>query len=548
MSGMRAKLPSVLTLKSDFLASIVVFLVALPLCMGMAIASGMPPAAGLITGIIGGLLVGSISGSPLQVSGPAAGLTVIVFELVRTYGVSTIGIIVLLAGVMQVAAGILRLGQWFRAVSPAVIHGMLAGIGVLIVASQFHVMVDDTPKGSGLDSIVSIPDAVFKGVFPLDDESTHHNAALIGVLTIIVIVLWKGLAPKKLQVIPAPLVGVVVGAATAAACGFTSASNGILCVRLPENLLASISLPSDHTLADAMAWPIVLAAASLALVASAETLLCATAIDQMHNGPRTRYDRELFAQGVGNLVCGLLGGLPMTGVIVRSAANVQAGAQTRLSAIFHGAWLLAFVVMLPGVLEWIPTASLAAILVYTGYKLVNPKIFGALWRYGKGEALIYLATIVAIVATNLLTGILIGFGLSVVKLLHTFSHLSVRLQLDPEANRTTLLIRGAATFIRLPKLAKALEAVPTSTELHVHFEDLTYIDHACLDLFMNWEKQHAATGGTLVIDWDTLHAKFRRPGRRTPDEGRRKTTLKIPQSAASQQAAGSMTKLADSSA
>jgi len=524
-------IPSLANLKADFLASIVVFLVALPLCMGMAIASGLPPASGLITGIIGGLFLGMIGGSPLQVSGPAAGLTVIVFELVRN-GVATIGLIVLLAGVMQMAAGILRLGQWFRAVSPAVIHGMLAGIGVLIVASQFHVMVDDIPKGSGLENIVSIPDAVIKGVFPLDDESKHHKAAMIGVLTILVIVLWKALAPLRLQVIPAPLVGVVVGTVTAAVSGFSGGNNGILCVTLGDNLLNSIALPTLDGLAAALSWPIVLAAGSLALVASAETLLCATAVDQMHNGPRTRYDRELFAQGAGNLVCGVLGGLPMTGVIVRSAANVQAGGKTRLSAILHGVWLLAFVMVLPGVLEWIPTASLAAILVYTGYKLVNLRILDALWQYGKGEAFIYLATIVGIVTTNLLTGILIGVGLSIAKLLHTFSSLSLRLQVDPEANRTTMLIRGAATFIRLPKLARALESVPATSELHVHFEDLTYIDHACLDLLMNWEKQHAASGGTLVIDWDTLHARFRRPGRRAHENGRQKSTLKLPKSVA----------------
>jgi MFS superfamily sulfate permease-like transporter len=244
------------------------------------------------------------------------------------------------------------------------------------------------------------------------------------------------------------------------------------------------------------------------LVASAETLLCATAVDRMHQGPRTRYDRELAAQGVGNVLCGLLGALPMTGVIVRSAANVQAGAKTRASAVLHGLWLLLFVSLLPFVLELIPTSSLAAVLVYTGYKLVNPKAVRALWDYGKSEVAIYAATVGAIVVTNLLTGILVGVGLALAKLLYTFSHLAIRIEKDLERNRTVLYVEGAATFIRLPKLAAALESVPPSTELHVHFEQLSHIDHACLDLLINWEKQHEATGGSLVIDWETLTAKF----------------------------------------
>src|SRR5262245_46317433 len=174
--------------KDDLLASVVVFLVALPLCMGIAIASGMPPAAGLITGIVGGLIVGWLAGSPLQVSGPAAGLAVVVADLIQDHGLGVVGIVIFLAGVIQLAAGLLRLGQWFRAVSPAVIMGMLAGIGVLIFASQFHVMVDDQPKGSGLDNLFSIPEGVWKGLVPLDDESVHHKAAMIGLLTIGIIV------------------------------------------------------------------------------------------------------------------------------------------------------------------------------------------------------------------------------------------------------------------------------------------------------------------------------------------------------------------------
>jgi MFS superfamily sulfate permease-like transporter len=211
------------------------------------------------------------------------------------------------------------------------------------------------------------------------------------------------------------------------------------------------------------------------------------------------------------MVSGFFGGLPMTGVIVGSAANVQAGARTNLSEVLHGVWLLMFVVAFPFVLRYIPTASLAAILVYTGYKLINPKVVRELREYGKSEVAIYLITVIAIVVEDLLTGVIVGFALSILKLLVTFSHLNVRIEDEPRRNRTALYLEGAATFLRLPRLAAKLEAVPVGRELHVHFEKLDYIDHACLNLLINWEKQHAATGGSLVIDWDSLTARFRHP-------------------------------------
>jgi MFS superfamily sulfate permease-like transporter len=493
------------SVRQDFLSSIVVFLVALPLCMGIAIASGAPPAAGLITGIIGGILVGSISGAPLQVSGPAAGLAVIVYEITQKQGLAGLGIVLLLAGAIQLVAGLLRLGQWFRAVSPAVIQGMLAGIGVLIFASQFHVMVDDAPRSSGLRNILALPSAIWKGIFPVDG-STHHWAAAIGITTISIIVGWKLLAPKKLQVVPATLLAVVIATIATAVFGLS-----IKLVSVPDSIVSAIRLPSSESLQKLISPTVITAALGLAFVASAETLLSTAAVDKMHTGPRARYDRELAAQGIGNMLCGLVGGLPMTGVIVRSAANVEAGARTRKSAILHGIWLLVFVAAMPWLLKMIPTASLAALLVFTGYKLVNIKAFRELKQYGRGEVAIYLATLGTIVCVDLLTGVLIGIGLSALKLLYRFSHLDVDVA-EPLGEITTVMrLRGSATFIRLPKLASALDRVPPATELHVHFERLDYIDHACLDLFMSWQKRHEATGGKLVIDWEQLTACFEHP-------------------------------------
>lgn len=506
LAGLRA------TLGADALASVVVFLVALPLCMGVSIASGVPPTAGLITGIIGGLVVGFLAGSPLQVSGPAAGLTVLVWQLVQHHGLPMLGVIVLLAGLIQLVAGLLKLGQWFRAVSPAVLHGMLAGIGVLIFASQFHVMLDKAPIGSGIENFSGMPGALMD---TLSVGGPSAQALLIGVLTIVVIALWARFSPKKLKALPGPLLAVLVAVGVAAVMQLKIKYIPDLLAN-PEdinNIWSVIQYPTLENLMRVFDPAILTAAVSVAFIASAETLLCASAVDQMHQGPRTKYDKELAAQGIGNALCGLLGVLPMTGVIVRSSANVEAGGKTRASAILHGVWLLLFVAVLPFTLSYIPVASLAAVLVFTGYKLAYPKAVPGLLKFGKTEVAIYVITIVMIVVTNLLAGVLIGLGLSLFKLLYVFSHLAIRWDEDFQNRRVNLYLQGAATLIRLPKLAAALEQVRPGFELHVHFEHLEYIDHACLDLLTNWEKQHEATGGSLQIEWEELSSKYhqRRP-------------------------------------
>ncbi len=512
MSGNRW---SVDNLKHDLFASVVVFLVALPLCMGIAIASGVPAeqaaAVGIITGVIGGIVVGLIGGAPLQVSGPAAGLAVIVFDLIQTFGWEKVSLVFVVAGVIQFLAGLARLGQWFRAVSPAVIQGMLAGIGILIFASQFHVMVDDSPKSGGLANLLSIPEAVWKGLIPSDEyPMNHYYAARIGVLTILILALWKPLAPKQLQFLPAPLVAILVASLTVVGVNRFGPEFEIKHVQLPDNFLNNLHLADPSLITSWQEWQsILLAAISVAFIASAETLLSVTAVDKMHRGPRARYDRELTAQGIGNTISGFIGGLPMTGVIVRSAANVQAGARTNHSAILHGIWLVLMVGFFPSVLRLIPTSALGALLVYTGYRLVNINAIRSLWAYSRSEVVIYAVTVITIVTIDLLTGVVAGIALSAMKLLYTFSHLDIELDDQPETGRTILYLRGAATFIRLPKLAETLDKVPANRELHVHFEDLHYIDHACLDLLISWEKQHQSQGGQLVIDWESLTARFR---------------------------------------
>ncbi len=242
--------------------------------------------------------------------------------------------------------------------------------------------------------------------------------------------------------------------------------------------------------------------------ASAETLLSATAVDKMHMGPRSNYNRELSAQGVGNILCGVLGALPMTGVIVRSSANVQAGAKTRWSAILHGVWLLVLVGGFSQVLTAIPVAVLAAILVYTGAKLANPAIIRELAPYGRGEVIIFLVTTAAVVGTDLLTGVLCGLGLAVGKLLLQLSKLDVVVEDDAEHNKTEIRLIGSATFLRLADVAETLDRVDPGRELHLHIEQLDHVDHAILELFRTWADQHRDRGGRVVFDRDLFERRY----------------------------------------
>lgn len=489
------------SLMRDLSASLVVFLVALPLCMGIALASGMPPAAGLVTGIIGGIVVGFLAGQPLQVSGPAAGLAVIVFELVREHGPKALGPLLIIAGGIQLVAGLLKVGRWFRAISPEVIHGMLAGIGVLIVIQQFHVMLDRSPKHSGPENIYAMGDAIFGGLFPLNG-SKEEAAALVAVVTMAVMLLWERFRPAKLKLVPGALLG--IGTATAMA---QVLHLGVNRIKVPENLVQMISLPSLSSLDGMSITTIAGTALALAFIASAETLLSAAAVEQMQTRHKTNYDRELTGQGVGNLLCGMVGALPMTGVIVRSSTNVMAGAQTRLSAILHGVWMLASVLFFASVLRLIPTASLAAVLIFVGIKLVKPAEVRKLARFGKAPVLIYFASMITIVATDLLTGVLVGLGLSIVRLLYTVTHFEAKIEEDGPDSHVHL--SGIATFLSIPLVTHALDKIKPHGVVHVHCAGLRYIDHACIEVIEAWTERLAHNGQVVSIDMDKLHLRYR---------------------------------------
>jgi MFS superfamily sulfate permease-like transporter len=496
------RLPDRATLTGDLLASVVVVLVALPLCLGIALASGVPPALGLVTGIVGGLVVGLLQRSPVLVSGPAAGLTVVVLEIVQQRGLRSLAAIVLAAGLLQVAGGLLRGGRWFRAVPPAVVHGMLAGIGVLIAASQFHAMFDVKAQQTGAQNLLAIPGTILKAVGV--GGTVHAAPAAVGLLTILAIVGWPHVAPKRLRIVPAALVA--VGLATVVA---NALHLGVPHIQVPGDLLAELVHPRAGDLLDVSVW---LAALGLAAVATAETLLCTGALDKLRRGgARPDYNRELVAQGMGNAVCGFLGALPMTAVIVRSSTNVQAGGRTRLSPILHGLWILVFASLGQGVLRLIPVASLAGVLVVVGCKLVDRHAIRELRRHGTGELATYAVTLAAMVVTDLLTGVLIGLGLAVALLLYRLSHLRIDIEHGVEQGLTRLHLRGSATFLRLPDIAETLESLPPDAEVHVHLEQLAHLDHATMELLATWEGDHRERGGRVVIDWDDVHRRRRTP-------------------------------------
>lgn len=481
-------------LTSSLLPAIVVFLVALPLSLGVALASGAPPAAGLWSAIIGGLVVGRLAGAPLQVSGPAAGLAVLVYEIVQSHGLAGLGVVVFLAGALQLVAGVLAAGRFFRAVSPAVVRGMLAGIGGLIIASQLHVVLGGAPTGSGLDDWATLP-AALAGV--------SGWTPVVGALTIAAIVAWDTWRPTALKSVPGALVGVALAIAVVALGQLPVAT-----VTLPASMIGSIDWLTPAELTGALGSTAVwISAASLAAVASAEAMLSVTATDQLHDGPRSDYDRELRAQGVGNLVAGVFGALPVTGVIVRSSANVAAGAKDRLPGMLHAALILGIVLLAPAVLQYIPLTALAAILVVTGVRLLAVRQVVALARTDALEAGILLVTALTIVGVDLLTGVAVGVGLSLLRVALHAVRLELHLQVHHDQREVVLSLAGAATFLAVPDLVDTLEEVPEGYALHIDHDALRHVDHAIVDTLESWSSRRAtpALSGKL----DTLRARAR---------------------------------------
>ncbi|MER7000905.1 SulP family inorganic anion transporter [Streptomyces sp. NPDC000410] len=473
-------------LRQDFAASLVVFLVALPLCIGVALASGVPAELGLITGIVGGLVTGVMRGSSLQVSGPAAGLTVLVLETVRVFGLPVLGVIVLLAGLLQVVMGALGWGRWFRAISLSVVEGMLAGIGLVIIAGQLYAATGASVPDSGFAKLTGLPGALAEGI--------GSGAALVSLAvaagTVLLIVAWRRL-PRRARAVPGALVAVLLAALVTALCDLP-----VETVRV-SGVLEAVRLPGADAVAS-LADPVLLGTIlAFALIPSAESLFSAAAVDRLHSGPRTDYDKELVAQGTGNALCGLLGALPLTAVIVRSSANVEAGARTKASRVLHGVWLLLFAALLPGVLAYVPLAALAGVLVHAGWKLIPFRGVVTLWRAHRGEALILVVTAVAIVGVGMLEGVVIGLVLSVAKAAWEASHLRVE-RSDDGRGAVRVRLLGTVTFLRLPQILDSLEVLPRDRRVVLDLSGVHHLDHACRAALEAWADRHSAAGSPAV--------------------------------------------------
>ncbi|MEQ1749336.1 MAG: SulP family inorganic anion transporter [Prosthecobacter sp.] len=472
------------SLRRDLPASLVVFLVAVPLSLGIAFASGAPIIAGLIGAVVGGIVTGMLAGSPLQVSGPAAGLTVVVAGLVHQFGWETMCLITACAGVVQLLLGWFKVARGALIIAPAVVHGMLAGIGISIALAQIHVVLGGSPQSSPVVNLLGLPKQL--GVM-------STQAAILGFLTIAILIVWKKLKAPALKAIPGPLVAVVIGTVVSIVAKFDVAR-----VNLPEKFELTKLTPPEH-------WgPFVTAVLTVAIIASIESLLCAVATDKLHSGVRSNLDKELRAQGAGNLVSGLLGGLPITGVIVRSSANIIAGGVSRWSAIFHGVWVLIFALFLGGVIEQIPLAVLAGLLVHVGINLVNLHHIRDLHTHN--EAPIYFATLLGVTCINLLAGVGIGLGLSVFFLLRRLS--STNVKVEQREGKWHVRIGGTLTFASVPSLSAALATIPAGHPVDIDLA-VDFIDHSAFEALHGWRQNHAKTGGH--VDIDETHEEWYKP-------------------------------------
>ncbi|BBY03431.1 SulP family inorganic anion transporter [Mycobacterium seoulense] len=460
----------------DLPASLVVFLVALPLSLGIAIASDAPVLSGLIAAIVGGIVAGCIGGSPLQVSGPAAGLTVVVADLVSQFGWAVTCFITAIAGALQVMLGISRIARAALAISPVVVHAMLAGIGITIALQQVHVLLGGESQSSAWTNVVGLPAQIV---------GAHRPGVALGLLVIAILIAWRW-APARLAKIPGPLVAIVTVTVISVILPFDVSR-----IRLEGSVLEALQLPQ---LPDGNWGAVVIAVITVTLITSVQSLLTAVSIDRMHTGARTDFNRELIGQGAANMVSGAIGGLPIAGVIVRSAANVNAGARTRASTIMHGVWILMFALPFAGLVEQIPTAALAGLLIVIGIELLKPAHIETALR--NGDLAVYLVTIVGVVFLNLLHGVMIGLAVAV--MVTGWRVVRARVEAKAVGDEWQLTVEGACTFLALPRLTGVLATIPERTTVTIHMM-ATYLDHAAHQAISDWQRRHCATGGEVKL-------------------------------------------------
>ncbi|WP_406420594.1 bifunctional SulP family inorganic anion transporter/carbonic anhydrase [Streptomyces sp. NBC_00842] len=477
---------------ADLSASITVFLIAVPMSLGLAVAMDAPLEAGLVSAAVGGIVAGLLGGTPLQVSGPSAGLTVVTAELIQIYGWRTTCAITIGAGLLQILLGAVRAARSALAVSPAIVHGTLAGIGVAIALAQLHIVLGGSPQSSAVGNALALPAQL---------DRLSPAAPLVGGLTIAILMAWPrlpGRIGRAVRRIPAALASVAIATAVAAV-----AAPGIARVDLPSwRSHALPELPQGPVLALATA------VFTVTLVASLESLLAAVAVDKLTTDRagrqsaeppappvrRSDLDRELRGQGISNVLSGLLGGLPVSGGAVRSSANVRAGATGRASTVLHGVWVLLAAGLLVAALEWIPLASLAALVMMVGIQMVS---FAHIRNVHKHrEFPVYGATITGVVLFGVLKGVVIGIAVAVVVALHRLAR--TRITVTDQGGQHLVVVRGQLTFLAVPRLSRTLGRLPQGGDAVVELDGF-FMDHAAYETIQDWSNAQTSQGGRVVF-------------------------------------------------
>jgi MFS superfamily sulfate permease-like transporter len=497
--------------REDMRAGFLVFLIALPLCLGISMASGFPPFAGVLTAILGGLVVSPIMGARMTIKGPAAGLIVIALGAVEElgHGNNALGYklalaAIAIAGVIQVGFGLVRAGRLGDLFPSSAVHGMLAAIGIIIASKQIHVALGVRPTAKEpLGLIAEIPHSI---------AHMNEEIAIIGVGSLVILFVWPLLARRLSKVIPGQMVVVIAGILAGYAFDlahehrFSSLFGPQdvgprFLVAVPESLLRVVTFPDFSRVASLTSIKYVI---MFALVGSIESLASAKAIDTLdpyHR--RSDLDRDLIATGIGNTLAGLLGGLPMISEIVRSSANVASGAKTRWANWHHGAMLITFVALLPGLVHRIPLAALAAMLIFTGYRLASPKEFAHALQIGPEQLATFLATVIATLAIDLLAGIAVGIVIKVV--IHVVRGVPMRRLFSPSVVRvdgeheTTLTVHDAAVFTNWLGVSSQIASVPAGRKLVLDFADTVLVDHSVLERLEEIKRERSHEGGELVV-------------------------------------------------
>lgn len=482
------------TLKNDIPASIVVFFVALPLCLGIALASGAPLFSGLIAGIVGGVVVGSLSGSKLGVSGPAAGLAAIVLTAIGSLGgFQNFLLAVVLGGLIQILFGVLKAGIIGYYFPSSVIKGMLTGIGIIIILKQIPHFFGYDSEAEGADSFIEKSgENTFSAIAHISDNIIL-GSFIMGVVGLAILLLWDKVLSKKgkiFQIIQGPLVAVILGIIfyqfTKDNASLSIANSHLVNVPVPDSFdsfIGQFSIPNFNAITDPNIW---IVAFTIALVASLETLLCVEATDKIDPDKNvTPTNRELFAQGTGNIISGLIGGLPITQVIVRSSANIQSGGKSKVSTIIHGLLLLVSVIIIPNLLNMIPLSVLAAILLIVGYKLAKPELFKKMYDLGWKQFLPFIVTVLGIVFTDLLKGIALGLAIGIVIILiksYQNSHFLHKENLNNGGNKIKMTLAEEVTFFNKGAILKELESIPNDSYLELDVRKTRFLDYDIIEI------------------------------------------------------------------